>query len=465
MNAPSIIAALWEAISPARLELLAKQFGVDPVWIGHCAAADPTDGKYVSWILKLWKAGKLRFPEDTEKVHTRLSQFTKLSRTSTWTGPKDLNRFASYADLVREIEAAAPGKKQAARTARDEGAELLAEKDDRLLYKVTTPEAAANLFRGTEWCVKDPKFFNEYNPRLFYHLAVLGEGGEEPFKLLHLGKHQVQCMDVFDDPTDIADFVAMGMDVKAMLLADGNPIALANFTIEHLGERWPEAESTIATHGPASIVYTPVLKSRFLEAEPVLLQSGTNVAYYVDVLRNSKIDPPWPDWRWPEGEEKLLADAAKEKVTIPELDRLARWAATKVGGSWPEAEALLLHHAWASPSAAKYVEWTNRGAWPEFETVLFAELDRLHSTGGLNTRKDTIDGAIAYGTTVYPKQWSPYAERLLAALTQCLQWEIDGYHDGVTHGIGPLVRLFRDVIGWQFEAARAEAEKIEAQLT
>lgn len=52
---------------------------------------------------------------------------------------------------------------------------LAGEKNTFAIYEVTTPEAGAVLFRGTNWCVKDPRYFLHYKPNRYYMLVKEGE--------------------------------------------------------------------------------------------------------------------------------------------------------------------------------------------------------------------------------------------------------------------------------------------------
>ncbi len=469
MNIPALIAAIEEAVSPARLQLIAKQFGLFDNQVEQAALADPTDGKYLTWICKLWVNGKIRLPEDAEKVHSRLAAFAKLSRTSTWTGPKDLNQFASYADLARAVEVAAPGKKELVRMKTEAGVEFLAAKAHLRLYRVTTPEAGAKLFRNTEWCVKDPAYFNDYGPPFYYltsnELGGDEDGKEEPFQLLHIGDGGVMCMDVMDEPIGIGAFNEVGLDVAKMVLDHGSAATAANFAKDYLKQRWPEAEDLILTDPHAVIAYLPVLKSRWPEAEAIILGDRRTVTDYVKVLKWALPEneaPPWPGWRWPEGEAKILADLSGRSFNYKAIEHAVRWATNIIRGPWPEAEPLLVRFTvWAADLLSAYVNETKRGVWPEFEKELFHALDQAEpgQSGSL------INGAVGYGISTYKGRPSAFAEKLQKAITAQLGVELaGGVRSGSGLGIGPLVRLFRDILGWPFDEARAEATRIEDGL-
>lgn len=458
MNVLSLIAALDEAVSPARLQLMARQFNLTPEQIETAAAADPTGGKYLAWICKLWAGGKIRLPEDAGKLQERLTQFAKLSRTSTWTGPKDIGQFQSYADLARAVEAAAPGKKELVRIKAEDGVEFLAEKGHFKLYKVTTSEAGAKLFRHTEWCVKDPAFFNspDYGPP-FYYLTSSELEDDAPYQLLHIGEGEVMCMDVMDDPVPVTAFESVGLDVVGLVLKRGSAATAANFAHDHLKRRWPEAEGLIATDPWAAVGYVRVLKGRFPAAEPSILSVGAErIHSYLLLLKRHADNPPWPEWRWPEGEAKILGDLDRGLG----VEYSIRYAVDILKGPWPEAEPHYLNARAISlytEEVAGYVRATGRGPWPEFEAILLSKFNEpVHVT------HSDFNAAITYATEIHPS--AHFSGKLQAAFTTQLEAELSGVPGVGKAGIGPLVRLFRDVLCRPYDQARAEAERIEAGI-
>lgn len=126
---------------------------------------DPTPGAdFATWIIRMRINKSIRGDEDFDKVKERLEQFTKLKRTPRFTAPKDINQYKTFSDLAKTIDqfANVKSKGEEARVAVEQGVTKLGERDGFICYLVTTPEAAAKLFRETDWCVKDPKYFKNY---------------------------------------------------------------------------------------------------------------------------------------------------------------------------------------------------------------------------------------------------------------------------------------------------------------
>lgn len=160
---------------------------------------DPTYPKadYITWLLKLVIAKTITLPEDAEKITGRLVQFDRLKRTSRFTGTKDILQYKTFAALAKTIDDnnGVVSKGQEIRTKSEQGVELVKEMGGYKLWRVSTPEAAAKLFRGTDWCVKDPKYFKQYAEKdpNFYYVEKDGD----PTYLAHFGSEQLK--DVNDD--------------------------------------------------------------------------------------------------------------------------------------------------------------------------------------------------------------------------------------------------------------------------
>lgn len=320
--AAQIEEALQEGISDARAALLVKQLGVSLSAVQSAAEADPANGKYTTWIVKLLKAKKIRLPEDAGKIRETLEQFQQLSRKPQFQGEKDLNRYASYADLVRTLEAniEVKTKGEQVRAAQTAGTELLNQAGDLALYQVTTSQAAAKLFRHTKWCVRVPAVFEKYVDAggTFYYLEKAGD----PFKLLYFpaaDRHKrvnalvrqrirdgwdeenayedvdeaippPQCMDVYDEPTGLDEFQAAGVDVSAAWKDWDFRDSYVSSQIEKIHEGEESIED---------------VRRRLKVVEPYILKMGTTqeiVHYAESVLQR----------RWPEGERAMQRFFAKE---------------------------------------------------------------------------------------------------------------------------------------------------------
>ena len=157
-----------------------------------CNKADPTDNKavYTQWILKQYLNNNFKGEEDVEKFRDTLNKFTKL-KNSKKIDQADLNQYKSYGELAEKVNGILEesggytSKREEEITKAEEGIRKIDQDGDIELFVVNTPEAAAKEFRNTEWCVKDPKWFNDDRyggtDRNFYYFKKDGN----PYLLLH----------------------------------------------------------------------------------------------------------------------------------------------------------------------------------------------------------------------------------------------------------------------------------------
>lgn len=157
-----------------------------------CNKADPTDNKavYTQWILRQYINGNFQGEEDVEKFRDTLNKFTKL-KNSKKIDQADLNQYKSYGELAEKVKGILEesggytSKREEEITKAEEGIRKIDQDGNIELYLVNTPEAAAREFRNTEWCVKDPKWFNDDRyggtDRNFYYFKKDGK----PYLLLH----------------------------------------------------------------------------------------------------------------------------------------------------------------------------------------------------------------------------------------------------------------------------------------
>lgn len=197
---------------------------------------DPSpNAAYITWILKMVKLGQLRGVEDRQKYRDVLETFTKLKLKPQFPGQyKDINRFKSFGDLAEVVEqyADVKSKKEEVRIATEEGITLMEEMGKYKLYVVTKSEAAAKHFRNTQWCVKDPRHFDNYGPPYYFFTK-----NEQPYTLLHLGSNQ--CMDTNDRDMQLDKTQKYMMETEEMTQYvvdnDNSADALSNYS-ERVGE-------------------------------------------------------------------------------------------------------------------------------------------------------------------------------------------------------------------------------------
>jgi hypothetical protein len=148
--------------------------------------------------------GVIAGEEDAQKVQERLTQFEELKKKPQFPKDKrDINAYKTYGDLAETLDQfqGIKTKGEMKREAQEEGIQFMGSSGGRegagiSLYIVTSDEAGAKHFRNTDWCVKDPRYFNNYGAP-YYFFTKDGQ----PKTLLHLNSNQ--CMDVRDRPTDL----------------------------------------------------------------------------------------------------------------------------------------------------------------------------------------------------------------------------------------------------------------------
>jgi hypothetical protein len=148
-----------------------------------------------NWIIKNITSGNLIWPEDAEKTKNLIKRFNEAKKSGNFDGPRAIQEYESFGDLVETVERNAPKpKQQVQREQATEGTEELSSN----LIKITTPEAASSLCKGTEWCVKDPRWSMEY---LFQGPLYMISKGGEPYVLFHIPSGSIK--DVYDNPISL----------------------------------------------------------------------------------------------------------------------------------------------------------------------------------------------------------------------------------------------------------------------
>jgi len=202
-------------------------------WVSEMFDPSP-NGMYLGWILKMFKNGVLRGEEDAEKVNNTLKLFTSLKIKPQFPAEyRDINRFKSYGDLAEVVDKFSGIKTKGEMVReKEKGITLMEEYDEYKLYVVTESEAGAKHFRNTKWCVKDPRYFDQYGAPYYYFTK-----NDEPYTLLHLNSNQ--CMDVQDRDTSLnqnqIDMMETEKMTKYVVDNDGSEDALYNYN-ERVGE-------------------------------------------------------------------------------------------------------------------------------------------------------------------------------------------------------------------------------------
>lgn len=195
--------------------------------ITDCNKADPTGDRavYTQWIIKQYINDNFKGEEDIDKFRDTLSKLIKLTKSKRMP-QSDINQYQTYGDLVSSINdvlknlGGYTSKGEEGRIKTEEGIKHIDSEGNFDLYIVDTPEAAAKYFRHTQWCVKDPSFFDNYAKRGgkdFYFITK----NKEPFMLVHP-----------EDQRDVYDNDPSKDKIKEIL-----PLILRNeFLTRHLSE-------------------------------------------------------------------------------------------------------------------------------------------------------------------------------------------------------------------------------------
>jgi len=202
---------------------------------------DPSkNASYITWILRMLKKGVLAGEEDGQKVKDRLAQLEELKKKPQFPKDKrDINSYKTYGDLAETLDEflGVKTKGELKRIAKEQGIQFIDsstgnEGSGISLYIVTTEEAGAKYFRETEWCVKDPQYFNEYGAP-YYFFTKDGQ----PKTLLHLNSNQ--CNDVRDSPTDLNYNEKSLMETEEItdyVIANDNSNSALSFYSDKVGE-------------------------------------------------------------------------------------------------------------------------------------------------------------------------------------------------------------------------------------
>src|SRR5208337_4699946 len=148
-----------------KIQLLQKQFGVTPQQVELCIEADPSPQQkdYVATIAKWLSKGQLRLPEDTAKLKQQLTLFEKLKKSPKFVGNKDIQQYdpAALYKTVEENQTAI-SKKEQERQKVIQGASVIVQDGDLMIYRVTETPALIQLSGGTNWCTAHKSHADRY---------------------------------------------------------------------------------------------------------------------------------------------------------------------------------------------------------------------------------------------------------------------------------------------------------------
>jgi hypothetical protein len=138
-------------------------------YLSAAASCDPTNGKYIEWILNHIRDRNIRLPEDAEKILNVLDDFNK---RKTRLAEKDIHRYNpnSLYKALNEIETVTRGQRKAAYRGNlvvPPGAEILdidvsSESQDLVVMRLNNASATMTIASGTNWCVANEASANDY---------------------------------------------------------------------------------------------------------------------------------------------------------------------------------------------------------------------------------------------------------------------------------------------------------------
>ena len=262
-------------VSENKIQFLSNKYSVDVEKVKELTQIDST-GVYLEWLVKQVKNDRIRLPEDIDKITGYLKRYSRLKNSPRVpVEMRDINRFNSPGDLAQWLDSSegVKSKGQVTRELSLEGQEVIYSRGRYKVVKVTTPEAAAQLFKHTEWCVKDPRWFVDYDPKVFYMVMK----DNKPYVLIHAETGQVK--DVYDNSIG----ARIGSEIQFVRSVISN--------IKLSDESFPlfSKEEILNIRSPrwAYLYACDVIRGRWPEAEEFIKKDPEWAHYYArDVIGN-----------------------------------------------------------------------------------------------------------------------------------------------------------------------------------
>lgn len=393
-----------------KIELLAKQFKLNPEQIELCIAADPSPQQkdFVAWIAKWFSKGQLRLPEDNDKLKQQLGLFQKLKKSPQFQGNKDVQTY-DPPTLFQTIEenAGAVSKKEQTRRKVTEGSEVIVDNGDLVIYKVWSPQALMQLSGGTNWCTAHNSHASRY---LKDGPSYVFFKNDSAFAQLHPASDQLMnradvCMvEDLQDTTGqtIAKFVndptalrglkllsAVAPDVAAWVKENAtDPGTIA----EILGKKMQEEQSQGTTSREMTVRHAMATNTALPpEQEATLPQQGVDWDLLFKYGEQFHAGSPWAPL------EKLLFTKDNDVASIvPYIQSFRK------GQRWPVAEKFLLKHAMKDmttntvAAAINYAAQIIKGRWDVLES-------EFHLAPA---NKATGYGAAKYAIDILKQRWA-----------------------------------------------------------
>lgn len=124
------------------------------------ATYDPTDAKYLTWILTvLRREGGGLTPEAGEELRRNLERFERVKRLPGFLGSRDINQYRTFEDFNREM---ATASQLMSRSEQEKTLKKLATYNDYTLFRILTEPAAKKFAQNTGLC-----FVGDYYARRY----------------------------------------------------------------------------------------------------------------------------------------------------------------------------------------------------------------------------------------------------------------------------------------------------------
>jgi hypothetical protein len=361
--------------------------------------ADPTNGRYSEWLIKQWRSGAARFPEDVEKLSGLLLSFDdKKSRLDVG----DINKYTpeSLAGALggplkltqREIKDAQHGL-----FVRPAGSKLVVDSERYKVLEVGDILPVTQLSSRTEWCVANRDRAEEYLDRgpLYF---VYKDG--KRVGLFSYGYNEFMNVENKPLPAKFTLMVAKLLESVTGFNTKNHPELrrlYSVFLVEHcrdvIGGRWLGAERAILRDGNLDVI----------------LGYARDVVFGLAGVR-----------RWPEG-ERVVLDLSDERG---DFGVLVRYAAEVIGERWHEAEGVMLDRVfdkWMDNDLVKYAERVVEGPWVELEGEILRRSRVWGNSPDENIEVGRALGALAanYAVVVSGVRWGREVEDLIRASKYC----------------------------------------------
>ena len=367
--------------------------------------SDPSINKqFVQWIVRQYVSGVLKI-EDLYKVKNPLIIFQQYKKRLPQE-KRDINKLSLF-DLYDIESSISNASLQQPSESEDFGPDV------KVLYNgplgwlaiPQTEEASCRLGRGTKWCTAATKYENRFEDYMDYgDLYVWKDKNGEKFQFWYptrefsnLSPQLANDKDVYITKEQFDKFIKHPILKKVIVQCEehcmSNKINMALDYCKRYGRRVEHIESYLTTtdaeHDDMVLKYArDVIGGRWVEMEERMKKSNYASDYARMVLKK----------RWPEAEPYMLNKISRKTFN---------YASECMGGRWPELEQILLDESCSLRSLGAILEYTTiniKGRWPEGEQYLLKEEHMEYP--------EHMRYLVKYARDVIGGRW-PEAERIL----------------------------------------------------